>query len=203
VRLDPSLLVPPLVGLFGILVLVLPIVRLWLQTGTLAFVGFRSSDWRHQAAGAAFFVLVAFAGVYGGLVGALPAARLGIVPRPEWVGVAGVALMAAATGYIMVAQAQMGASWRIGIDDRPTALVATGLFRFSRHPIYTGVLGWMAGLVGVAPSPWSAVAAVGVTVALMVQARLEEEHLIALHGDAYRAYARRVGRFVPGSGRLG
>lgn len=32
--------------------------------------------------------------------------------------------------------------------------------------------------------------------------RVEEPHLVAVHGDAYRAYTRAVGRFLPGVGRL-
>jgi len=32
--------------------------------------------------------------------------------------------------------------------------------------------------------------------------RVEEPHLVAVHGEAYRAYARAVGRFLPGVGRL-
>jgi len=43
---------------------------------------------------------------------------------------------------------------------------------------------------------------VGACFVVAVQARLEEEHLEALHGSAYRDYAARVGRFVPGVGRL-
>jgi len=39
-------------------------------------------------------------------------------------------------------------------------------------------------------------------VALAAQTRLEEKHLAGLHGPSYRAYAARVGRFVPGVGRL-
>ena len=38
--------------------------------------------------------------------------------------------------------------------------------------------------------------------ALAAQTRLEEKHLAGLHGPSYRAYAARVGRFVPGIGRL-
>jgi len=32
--------------------------------------------------------------------------------------------------------------------------------------------------------------------------RIEEPHLLAVHGDNYRAYARSVGRFLPGVGLL-
>jgi protein-S-isoprenylcysteine O-methyltransferase Ste14 len=38
---------------------------------------------------------------------------------------------------------------------------------------------------------------------LEIQVRLvEEPYLIRVHGDAYRTYAARTGRFVPGVGRL-
>ena len=40
-------------------------------------------------------------------------------------------------------------------------------------------------------------------IALEIQVRLvEEPYLLRQHGDAYRNYAARVGRFVPGLGRL-
>ncbi len=34
------------------------------------------------------------------------------------------------------------------------------------------------------------------------QTRAAEEHLTAMHGERYCAYAARVGRFAPGVGRL-
>jgi protein-S-isoprenylcysteine O-methyltransferase Ste14 len=51
---------------------------------------------------------------------------------------------------------------------------------------------------------WPGLAApVLVGLGLELQVRLvEEPYLIRTHGDEYRAYAARVGRFVPGVGRL-
>jgi hypothetical protein len=46
-------------------------------------------------------------------------------PRLGWT------LMAAGLALVVAAQAQMGASWRIGIDDRPTALRTGGVFALS------------------------------------------------------------------------
>jgi protein-S-isoprenylcysteine O-methyltransferase Ste14 len=44
---------------------------------------------------------------------------------------------------------------------------------------------------------------VALLIALEIQVRLvEERHLLRAHGDSYRQYAARVGRFVPGLGRL-
>ncbi len=46
-------------------------------------------------------------------------------------------------------------------------------------------------------------AVVVLVVALELQTRaVEESHLRRLHGSRYAAYAARVGRFVPGLGRL-
>jgi hypothetical protein len=42
----------------------------------------------------------------------------------------------------------------------------------------------------------------GAVVLVSLQVRLEERHLIALHGGAYLEYASSVGRFVPWLGRL-
>jgi protein-S-isoprenylcysteine O-methyltransferase Ste14 len=59
----------------------------------------------------------------------------------------------------------------------------------------------LAAVFLVTPAAWTAAAALFGAFFLALQARLEEAHLLALHGDAYRSYARRAGRFVPGIGR--
>jgi protein-S-isoprenylcysteine O-methyltransferase Ste14 len=96
----------------------------------------------------------------------------------------------------------MGAAWRIGIDERATPLITHGLYQLVRNPIYTAMDLMLAGALLVAPSPWTLAAAVTVSIALALQTRLEERHLSELHGPTYRAYASRVGRFLPGIGRF-
>jgi protein-S-isoprenylcysteine O-methyltransferase Ste14 len=96
----------------------------------------------------------------------------------------------------------MGSSFRIGIDDAETKLVEGGLFALVRNPIFTGVLILLTGVALAAPCKWSVLLWVAGTIAVSRQTRLEEEHLLAMHGGAYRAYAARVGRFLPGVGRL-
>jgi protein-S-isoprenylcysteine O-methyltransferase Ste14 len=54
----------------------------------------------------------------------------------------------------------------------------------------------------VAPSVPGVLLALVVAASVEAQARLEERHLLALHGVRYREYAGRVGRFFPGVGRL-
>jgi len=188
--------------LFVVLAVVVPALRVRRRTGVWPIVvgsstarGQRSVAWLMRAfvvAVGAWLVAYAVAG---------PAA-VGVMALPPSVAAAGWALVAASLAVLLLAQAQMGAAWRIGIDHRATALVTHGLYGVVRNPIYSAMDLVLAGVVLVAPSPWSLTAALGVAAALAVQTRLEEQHLLSLHGPTYRAYAARVGRFVPGLGRL-
>lgn len=104
----------------------------------------------------------------------------------------------------LVAQLAMGSSWRIGVDpNERTGLVTSGPFELVRNPIFTAMIVTVAGLTMVIPNPLTIVGLVALIAALEVQVRLvEEPYLTSMHGDGYRTYARRVGRFVPGLGRL-
>lgn len=128
---------------------------------------------------------------------------LGVWAAPDAVRAAGVLTGVAGLALIIIAQVQMGASWRIGIDpDVPTALVTGGLFRHVRNPIFTGLLLWTGALVLLTPSAWTLMGWGFLAFNLAIQVRLEEAHLQRVHGDTYRHYAATAGRFVPGLGRL-
>lgn len=59
------------------------------------------------------------------------------------------------------------------------------------------------GLVLLVPNPVALAGFAALVVALEIQTRaVEEPYLLAAHGEAYRAYASRVGRFFPDVGRL-
>jgi protein-S-isoprenylcysteine O-methyltransferase Ste14 len=118
--------------------------------------------------------------------------------------VIGIALAAVGGLAVFGAQLGMGASWRIGVsEDQGTDLITGGWFRFCRNPIYTAmIVGW-TGFALIVPT-WLAFAAVAViAIGLELQVRVvEEPYLERTHGDEYGRYASRVGRFVPGVGRL-
>jgi len=118
--------------------------------------------------------------------------------------VAGFVVCAAGIAGTFAAQMAMGSSWRIGVDPgETTALVTGGVFELCRNPIYTFmVLSWIG--FGLLVPTWLMLAAGALlVVGLEIQIRLvEEPHLIRTHGEFYLAYARRVGRFLPGLGRL-
>jgi len=118
--------------------------------------------------------------------------------------IAGLVLYAFGLAICVGAQLAMGASWRIGVDESErTELVTDGPFAIVRNPIYSGVIPLVAGLTLLAPNPVAIAAFVALVAALEIQVRLvEEPHLLRAHNPAYREYASRVGRFVPGLGLL-
>jgi protein-S-isoprenylcysteine O-methyltransferase Ste14 len=116
----------------------------------------------------------------------------------------GLAMAVVGIGVTLAAQRQMGVSWRIGVAPAErTALVTTGLFAHVRNPVFTGMLTVTSGLTVMVPTIVSILAIGCLVVAVQIQVRaVEEPYLIATHGTAYRRYAARAGRFLPGIGRL-
>jgi protein-S-isoprenylcysteine O-methyltransferase Ste14 len=98
---------------------------------------------------------------------------------------------------VIVAQVQMGRAWRVGVREGDAPLfVSHGLFRFSRNPIFVGMI--LVGLSAaiVSGTWWSWVALVLFVLSCIVQVRIEEAHLEASFGDAYRAFRRQVPRWL-------
>jgi protein-S-isoprenylcysteine O-methyltransferase Ste14 len=118
--------------------------------------------------------------------------------------VAGAVLSVAGLALTLYAQVAMGTSWRIGVDaDERTDLVTDGPFALVRNPIFAAMLPTSVGLVLIVPNAAAIAGFVGLAIALELQTRaVEEPYLRRAHGTAYTEYASRVGRFVPGVGRL-
>jgi protein-S-isoprenylcysteine O-methyltransferase Ste14 len=116
----------------------------------------------------------------------------------------GIALAVTGTVATLLAQFAMGDSWRIGVDPQErTALVTSGPFALVRNPIFAAMLPTALGLVLMVPSAIAILGLVVLIASLEVQVRIvEEPYLRSVHGQRYADYARRVGRFLPGLGKL-
>jgi protein-S-isoprenylcysteine O-methyltransferase Ste14 len=116
--------------------------------------------------------------------------------------VVGIALGVGGIGLTFGAQMAMGDAWRIGVDPgERTELVTDGPFGLVRNPIYSAMIPTVLGLVLMVPNPLAIAAIACLVIALELQVRLvEEPYLLRTHGDAFAAYAARVGRFIPGIG---
>jgi protein-S-isoprenylcysteine O-methyltransferase Ste14 len=112
----------------------------------------------------------------------------------------------AITGIAMTfySQLAMGASWRAGVDpEERTELVTGGPFALVRNPIFAASLPASLGFMMLVPSWIALLGFCGLVVALELQVRaVEEPYLLRAHAEEYAAYAARVGRFVPGVGRI-
>lgn len=199
----------PLAGVLSVIIiggLLRPLLQL-MRHGTLGVFLFRSGGTGQKVRDALFLFLLI------GLLGhAVTGAR-----RPGWVRLlvaengavyhllqaVGAILIIGGVVLFAVAQLNLGASWRIGIDEgSKPGMVSTGLYRISRHPIFLGFLTVFTGFTAMLPTPLSLGLLLGAYVGFRVQASAEEAYMLRTYGEAYRNYARRVGRFLPGAGRL-
>ena len=197
------ILLPVLVAVFVIAALAYPLVRLYRQFGVLGLVLQGRDRPVERAVSVWTMLLLLILPLWVGMYSVLGVNMPGLWLVSPAAAIAGMTLIAMSIGLVVVAQAQMGASWRIGIEKTSTALVQRGLFGYVRHPIYTGVFGMVVGLVMTTPSPWTIAGLILTAVLLTIQARLEESHLEQTHADAYRRYASATGRFLPGLGKVG
>jgi protein-S-isoprenylcysteine O-methyltransferase Ste14 len=109
----------------------------------------------------------------------------------------GLFLLAVSFIWTLLAQAQMGNSWRIGIDaNTKTPLVTHGIFGISRNPIFLGMRVTLLGLFLILPNAITFATLLLGDALMQIQVRLEEEHLRQTHGEEYRNYCQRTRRWL-------
>jgi protein-S-isoprenylcysteine O-methyltransferase Ste14 len=145
-------------------------------------------------------VLLAIAAPLAELAGLAPFAPL---DEPA-VRFGGIVLVVLGIAVTIGSQLAMGESWRGDVDASiRTPLVTGGPFRLVRNPIFSGAALTATGLALLVPNVLSLAMLALFVAGLEIQVRLvEEPYLLRVHGDAYRRYAERTGRFLPGVGRL-
>lgn len=114
----------------------------------------------------------------------------------RWITTAGAILLVVSLVWTLAAQTQMGESWRIGIDhEHQTALVRSGVFGFSRNPIFLGMIITLVGLFLVVPNALTLLTLVTGVLLIGIQVRLEEAFLLESHGEDYARYKLHVRRW--------
>jgi protein-S-isoprenylcysteine O-methyltransferase Ste14 len=145
-------------------------------------------------------------------VGAQGVLIVALVLAPRWaaawsvppaVSAAGWVIAAAGGAVLAVAFAQLGRALTPLPEPRVDGELTTkGLYRWVRHPIYSGVLamawGWTC-----AHLSWSTLALAAVLTALLNAKARYEERLLADRYPEYAGYRSRTPRFVPRPRRSG
>jgi protein-S-isoprenylcysteine O-methyltransferase Ste14 len=142
-------------------------------------------------AAVAVVVTASALGMSPSLIGDLPWLDASALDAIGWV-LLGVSLVG-----MSVAQSDMGRSWRIGIDHANTPILArSGLFGWSRNPIFLGLRLNLVGLFVLLPNAMTlAILLIGEAL-MQVQVRLEEQHLTGTFGEEYADYCRAVRRWL-------
>lgn len=115
------------------------------------------------------------------------------------VGHYGVPIMALGVGIAVLSQMDMGKAWRIGVPGKVEAsqhLVTTGLYRFSRNPIYVGIMLFVVGSVVVIPGPVTILSVIITFVFMNKIIEAEEAFLRDSFGAEFNAYCQQTRRWI-------
>jgi protein-S-isoprenylcysteine O-methyltransferase Ste14 len=119
---------------------------------------------------------------------------------PAYAALRAVAMLAGLASLALTIKCwlRMGNAWRMDVSvTERTSLITDGLFARIRHPIYAFSILLMGATLVIVPTVPMALAALVHFAIFNLKARNEERHLLATHGDAYRRYVQRTGRFFP------
>ena len=186
--------------LYMLLVFVLRSVILWKQTGVNPFV-FGNTEKAHDYIGRVYKVMVLFTWVSIGCYSFFPNGYQYLMPISylefEGLQITGLILLITSFLWTSIAQYQMSKSWRIGIDyNEKTELISNGLFKYSRNPVFLGVLISYLGTFFIIPNILSFSILIVTFVTIQTQVRLEEEYLEAVQGQEYPGYKLKVRRWL-------
>lgn len=115
----------------------------------------------------------------------------------DYIQLSGMCLFLLAFIWTVIAQYQMSASWRIGIDyNEKTELIKNGLFSYSRNPVFVGIIGTTSSTFLMIPNIISFTILICTYITIQIQVRLEEEYLSKVQGTDYKYYRNKVPRWM-------
>ncbi len=83
-------------------------------------------------------------------------------------------------------------------SDAKNTLQQSGLHKYVRHPLYSGTLLFIWSLFFLFPLMSNLIAAIIITLYVLLGIKLEEKKLVLEYGDSYIKYAKKVSMLIPG-----
>jgi protein-S-isoprenylcysteine O-methyltransferase Ste14 len=121
-----------------------------------------------------------------------------VVPDSIFLGICGVVLSALGVGVAIWARKHLGENWSATVTlKKDHELIRTGPYRRVRHPIYSGMLLSMIGVVLVLGEIRGLIGFLIAAASFYFKARKEERFLSAEFGPAFTEHTRRTGMFLP------
>ncbi len=120
------------------------------------------------------------------------------VPMPTWSRWLGAALAIVTLPVFAWTHHALGKNWSADLVIKEQHdLVASGPYRWVRHPMYTAIFG--SALASFLVSANWVIGMTGLGMSIVVASRVDKEEALMIEefGDQYRAYMRRTGRFLP------
>ncbi|MNM90414.1 Isoprenylcysteine carboxyl methyltransferase (ICMT) family protein [compost metagenome] len=97
----------------------------------------------------------------------------------------------------ITAMVQMRTSWRVGIDDTTrTALITSGIYRYSRNPAFVGFDLMFIGLYLMYPNWVTLCVTVLNLLAFHCLILQEEKHLRRIFGESYQLFSQKTPRYL-------
>ena len=121
------------------------------------------------------------------------------LPERPWLAPAGLSLQLASALLAIWARRHLGRNWSGAVQTKVDhQLVRSGPYRFVRHPIYTGMLGMIAGTALVS-GEWHGLLGVGLMAAAYARKiRMEEQRMRETFGPEWEEWRRHSWALIPG-----
>lgn len=141
---------------------------------------------------ALFFFYLVFANALN-----LPMPAKSVFFHSEPIAWVGVFFCLAGLALLLWSLVSFGTSFRVGIDtEHPDKLITTGVFAFSRNPIYTAFASILLGQFLIFPNWIILVYLAAATWLFHRQVLREEDYLKGHYGSDFLEYSRRVRRYL-------
>lgn len=127
--------------------------------------------------------------------GAALARRSGSMPLPRSVSLLGAVAASAGAGLTLAGMSPFAGPKQIN-GTQAGSMVASGAYRRSRNPQYTGYVLLLGGLALARRSSAALILAAGMATVFRRWVAVEESHLEETFGDAYHAYSARTPRWL-------
>jgi len=109
----------------------------------------------------------------------------------------GIGLMLIGIVIFLLSLISFGKSWRIGVDKKsPGELITTGIFKYSRNPIFVFMDIYFIGFTLVYTNIFFIIFSIITVLSIHYQILQEEQFLQEQYGEKYKEYKKQVRRYI-------